>query len=214
MKTPLASLALLAIASPAFAHHPLDGMPMQTVSHGLLSGLGHSILGFDHLFFVIAVGVAALFTANRFLTPAAYIAAMLLGCALMSAGIGLPVKEAMIALSLLGIGAVLMSGRALGPVGTLLVFAGFGLFHGSAFGDSLATQESTAGLGVLMGYLVGLGVVQYLIAVIAGHCARAALNATRADAVNTRLIGAVVAGVGLFLCLERLEGPVLALLIG
>jgi len=46
------------IASPAMAHHPLNGMPMETFAHGLLSGVGHPLLGFDHLFFVIAMGAA------------------------------------------------------------------------------------------------------------------------------------------------------------
>ena len=44
---------------------------------GLLSGVGHPVLGFDHLFLRRADGrVAALFTARRFATPLAYIAAM------------------------------------------------------------------------------------------------------------------------------------------
>lgn len=214
MKKSLASLTLIAFATPALAHHPLGGLPMETLSHGLLSGIGHPVLGFDHLFFVIAVGVATLFTAHRVLAPAAYIAAMLLGCGLMAAGLNLPLKEAMIALSLLAVGAVVLSGRAPSLTVTLLLFAGFGLFHGSAFGDSLATGESAAGANVLIGYLAGLGAVQYLIALLAGQIALHGLKANRADAINARLIGAMVAGVGLFLCLEQIEGQVLALLVG
>ena len=30
----------------AFAHHPMSGLPMETFTHGLLSGIGHPILGF------------------------------------------------------------------------------------------------------------------------------------------------------------------------
>ena len=74
-----ASLTTL-FPSLALAHHPLAGMPMETFSHGLLSGLGHPILGFDHLFFVALVGIAAVYTAHRFWTPFAFIGAMLLGC--------------------------------------------------------------------------------------------------------------------------------------
>jgi len=40
-------------AAPAFAHHPLAGMSLQTFAHGILSGVGHPLLGFDHLFFVM-----------------------------------------------------------------------------------------------------------------------------------------------------------------
>ena len=45
-------------AGPALAHHPLAGLPMETGAQGLLSGLAHPVLGFDHLFFVLAAGVA------------------------------------------------------------------------------------------------------------------------------------------------------------
>lgn len=204
----------LAAATPALAHHPLGGMPMETLAHGLLSGVGHPILGFDHLFFVAAVGIAALFTARRLLAPAAYVAAMLLGCGLMYAGVGLPVKEAVIAVSLLVLGGALLSGRAMGTPVTLAVFAAFGLFHGSAFGDSIAGQEGGIGAAVLVGYLLGLGVAQYLVALAAGWVAERLLGASHAAAVNARLVGAMVAGVGLFLCLEVVEGPVLTLLTG
>lgn len=214
MKRLLTAAAMAAAATPALAHHPLGGMPMETFAHGLLSGVGHPILGFDHLFFVIAVGIAALFTTRRYLAPGAYVAAMLAGCALMYAGIGLPLKEAVIALSLLIVGGVVLSGRALAPAAALALFAGFGLFHGSAFGDSIAAVEGGAGAAILAGYLIGLGAVQYLIAIAAGWVAERALGATEAGAVNARLAGAVVAGVGLFLTLEAAEGPVLAALFG
>ena len=54
----LATLCLM-VATPALAHHPLGGLPMETFRHGVLSGLGHPVLGFDHLFFVLAAGLAA-----------------------------------------------------------------------------------------------------------------------------------------------------------
>ncbi len=41
--------AIIAGISPAFAHHPLGGEAPQTIANGLLSGVGHPIIGFDHL---------------------------------------------------------------------------------------------------------------------------------------------------------------------
>lgn len=211
----LATFAALALAAgPAIAHHPLQGAPMTTLGDGLLSGIGHPVLGFDHLFFVVAVGIAALFTAQRYLAPAGYVAAMLLGCGLMYAGIGLPMKEMVIAVSLLVLGGIVLSGRALTPGMALAVFAGFGLFHGSAFGDSIAAQEGAAPAAVLIGYLVGLGVIQYAIAIAAGWVTEKLLGASEAAAVNARLAGAMIAGVGVFLCLEIAEGTMLAALVG
>ncbi len=210
----LLTAALALAATPALAHHPLGGMPMATFADGVLSGVGHPILGFDHLFFVALVGIAALFTLHRLAAPGAYIAAMLVGCGLTVAGIALPMTEAVIALSLLVLGGVVLSGRALGTSATLVLFAAFGLFHGAAFGGSIAGQESGVGAGVLLGYLIGLGVIQYAIAIASGWTAEKVLGATEAAAVNARLAGGAVAGVGLFLTLEAVEGPLLSVLFG
>ncbi|MFN3662540.1 HupE/UreJ family protein [Yoonia sp.] len=213
MKRILTIAGLSLAASPALAHHPLGGLPMETFTHGLLSGIGHPVLGFDHLFFVAAMGIAATFTANRMLTPAAYIAAMLAGCGLMYAGIAMPLAETVIVLSLLVIGGIILSGKGLSMTNALVVFAVFGLFHGSAFGGSLADQEGGVGGSVLVGYLIGLGAIQYLIAIGAGWVAQT-LGATNPAAVNARLGGAMVAGVGIFLALEIIEGPIVTALAG
>lgn len=53
----LASVATLALQGPAFAHHAMDGKMPVTFLQGLLSGLGHPIIGFDHLAAVVGVGV-------------------------------------------------------------------------------------------------------------------------------------------------------------
>lgn len=199
--------AAVAVASgPALAHHPLGGMPMKTFAHGVLSGVGHPILGFDHLFFVALVGIAAIYTGYRLTAPLAYIGAMLAGCLLMSFGIQLPIVEIVVGLSLVALGAVVMSGRALGATAAMVGFAVAGLFHGSAFGSSIVGQEGGAPTVVLLGYLIGLAITQYAIALAAGWAAVAIWNAREAAAVPARLAGAVVAGVGLFMSLEKAEG--------
>ena len=210
----LLTAALALGATPAFAHHPLGGMPMETFAHGLLSGVGHPVLGFDHLAFVIVVGVAAALTGRLLAAPLAYIGAMLFGTLMMAYGVGLPAKEVMIAISLLVMGGIVLLGRGLGLAPVLILFAAFGLFHGSAFGDSLAGVEGGVGGAVLIGYLIGLGAVQYLIAVAAGWAVRTFAGATEAFVTNARLAGAAVAGIGLFLTLEAAEGPLLAALFG
>lgn len=204
----IAAGALLSMSTPALAHHPLGGMPMETFAHGVLSGIGHPILGFDHLFFIALVGIAALYTGRRYMAPGAYIVAMLLGTLAMSLGTALPATEIIIGLSLLVLGGIVLSGRALGLAPAVVLFALFGLFHGSAFGGSIAAQEAGVGGAVLIGYLIGLGVTQYLIALAAGWLVGTALKATEATAVQARIAGAVVAGVGVFLTLENAEGIV------
>lgn len=199
-------------AVPAFAHHPLAGAPMETLTDGILSGLGHPLLGFDHLFFVLAIGIAALYTGRAQLATAAYIGAMMLGCLLMSFGLGLPVKEFVIGMSLLVVGSLILSGRALGLAPAVGLFAVFGLFHGSAFGDTIAAQEAGAGVAVLVGYLSGLGLLQYGLALLAGFVVHNLLQATEAGHMHARLAGAVVAGGGMFLTLENIEGLVFNML--
>jgi len=212
MKKILLTLGGLLFASSAMAHHPLGGLPMETFTQGVLSGVGHPVLGFDHLFFVVIVGIAAAVTSNRLSAPGAYIVAMLAGCLLMIAGQGLPAKEVVIGLSLLVVGAIVLSGRALTMMPMLALFAAFGLFHGSAFGDSIAAQEAGMGAHVIVGYLIGLGVIQYLIAIGAGWVSRNVWKALDAKALQPRLAGAMVAGVGLFLTLENIEGPLIEMI--
>ena len=208
----LAAVVFTISAVPAFAHPPLGGGSMETLTDGLLSGVGHPLLGFDHLFFVIAVGIAALYTGRAQLATATYIGAMMLGCLLMSFGIGLPVKEFVIGISLLVVGGILLSGRTTGLTPAVGLFAVFGLFHGSAFGDTIAAQEAGAGVAVLAGYLVGLGLLQYGLALLAGFVVHNLLKATEAEHIHARLAGAVVAGVGAFLMLENIEGLVFNIL--
>ncbi|UWQ22547.1 HupE/UreJ family protein [Jannaschia sp. W003] len=212
-RTLLAALASLA-ATPALAHHPLGGLPMETFAHGMLSGAGHPLLGFDHLAFVVAMGVAATFTARRILAPLAYVAAMVLGTLAVSMGAALPLAEAGIVLSLLVVGGIVLSGRALGAGAAMALFAGFGLFHGAGFAGSILGQEGGVGAAVMVGYLGGLAAVQLAVALAAGWAVRALLGATSAASVNARLAGAAVFGVGAFLALELAEGPLVAALAG
>lgn len=212
MKRILATAAATLIAAPAMAHHPLNGMPMETFAQGVLSGVGHPVLGFDHLFFVALVGMAALFTGRALMAPLAYVAAMLIGCVAAMSGAGLPLAEMAIVGSLLVLGYLVASGRALTMTSAALIFGGFGLFHGTAFAGSILGQEGGASLAVMLGYLIGLGVVQFAIAVAAGQALRKLGDAAEAGAMAPRLAGATVAGVGLFLALEMVEGPALAAL--
>ena len=207
----LLTAAFALAATPAMAHHPLAGAPMETFSHGLLSGIGHPVLGFDHLFFIVAVGIAALYTGRALTAPLGYLAGMIGGIVLILNGVALPAVEVVIAASLVIAGALLMTGRAMSLMLCMGLFGVLGLFHGWAFGESLAAQEAGVGGGVIVGYLIGLFAVQWAIAVAAGWVV-ARLGATTADAIQARLAGGLVAGAGLFLVLEAAEGAAFAAL--
>ncbi len=205
--TGLAAFAAL-IATPALAHHPLAGAEMTTFTHGVLSGIGHPVLGFDHLFFVIAVGIVAALSGRLLVAPLAYIAGMLGGIALITNGVGLPYVEFVIAGSLILLGGLAASGRAMAAPLAMALFAGAGLFHGWAFGETVTGQEAGMGAAVLGGYLLGLVAVQYVVSVAAGWLARWGISGA-AD-IKPRLAGAVVAGVGLTFFLEASETAIFA----
>jgi len=198
----LTAIATL-FATPALAHHPLAGAEMTTFAHGVLSGVGHPILGFDHLFFVIAVGVVAALSGRLTTAPLGYIAGMLGGIALITNGVALPYVEFVIAGSLIILGGLAASGRGMTAPVAMALFAGAGLFHGWAFGETLTGQESGMGAAVLFGYLLGLVAVQYVLSVAAGWLATRGIES--ATDIKPRLAGAVVAGVGMTFFLEGAE---------
>ncbi len=208
MKKLFLTATIAASALPAFAHHPLAGQPMETFTHGVLSGIGHPILGFDHLFFIALVGLAAIFTTRAMLAPLGFIAAMLAGTMLASFGATLPAVEIMIVASLIILGAIVATGRGLAFLPALALFAVAGVFHGAAFGATIAAQESAVGGTVLFGYLLGLGVTQYLIAIGAGKICKTLWKSSRATDIAPRLAGAGVGAIGVFLLLEAGESAV------
>jgi len=72
------SLALIAMSAgiaPASAHHVMGGATPATFAQGLLSGLGHPVIGLDHLTFVLAVGLAVGASGLNLLMPAIFVGA-------------------------------------------------------------------------------------------------------------------------------------------
>lgn len=206
----LLGLAAALAATPALAHHPLAGAPMETFAHGVASGIGHPLLGFDHLFFVLAIGVAALFTGRALTAPLAFVGAMLAG--VLIGGGEAAFVEPMIAVSLLVIGFLVARGRALTAPVAMATFAGLGIFHGMAFSSAMVGVETAAAGSVMIGYLLGLAAIQWAIAAGFGMVVSKVWNAKTADAMAARMSGAVVAGVGAFLTLEVVEGAAFAAL--
>jgi urease accessory protein len=87
-------LLLLALsATNASAHHVMGGRMPATLMDGLLSGLGHPIIGIDHFAAVVAVGcLAAMHNAGPTLVIG-FIAATMAGVVLHLHGASLPAAE-------------------------------------------------------------------------------------------------------------------------
>ena len=189
----LATLAGMAlIATPALAHHPMGGQTPATFFQGLLSGIGHPIIGLDHLAFVIAVGLAAATLPRRALMPLAFVSATVAGVAVHLAASNLPLVEVVISLSVLAVGVLLLSGKAIGAAIWATLFAFAGLFHGYAYGEAIVGAEATP----LLAYFAGFAVTQYGIAMAAMTLLRK-VSVSAPSLQSLRIAGGVVAGVGL-----------------
>jgi len=201
-------IAMLLNSGTALAHHPLAGMPMSTFTHGILSGLAHPVIGIDHLFFVVAVGIVALYTRSALLSPVYYIVGMLFGITITVAGVQLSHVEIAIALSLLLLGAIIASGHAMSTIQSWSLLSFLGLFHGYAFGESITGVESITEM-VWAGYLIGLCSIQWSIAVLAGYLVSKAWTQIDSTTLRPRLVGAVTLGVGFTFFIEIAETLVL-----
>ena len=196
----LTAALLLLSTAPAFAHHAMGGETPTTLVQGLISGVAHPVIGFDHLAFIIAIGIASAFIGARFLMPLLFVGGTLAGCFLMLQGVALPLAEIVIAASVVLIGALILSGAAV-PVSLYgALFALAGLFHGWAYGQGIIGAEQTP----LAAYLAGFAAIQYVIAAAVVIGARAAWQA--ANTVPLRIAGGGIAGFGLAFLVENIEG--------
>lgn len=199
-------VSLCATFMPAMAHHPLAGKTPDSFFEGFLSGIGHPMIGLDHFAFIVAVGVVSLFLARRFLAPVMFVGGTLLGAILIYNGVGLPAVELVIALSVVLIGLTAMWGRQFGWGVISVVFAAAGLFHGAAYGGAIIGAQNTP----LFAYLAGFGIIQYLIALLAGFLVGSLFKAQHALDMAPRLLGAGVVGVGVTFLFEHVEPAIIA----
>jgi urease accessory protein len=159
MRRNIFALSLMALLPlPAVAHHPMDGAMPETLWQGFASGIGHPVIGLDHLAFLLAAGVlaAALPRGEAFRAIAGFLASGMLGLALHMAGIGLGMTEALVAASVLLAGLALLVAKRVSAPALLAGFALAGLFHGHAFAEAVIGAEATP----IIAYLAGLAVIQ------------------------------------------------------
>jgi urease accessory protein len=190
----LSIIALFDAGQPAAAHHVMGGNTPATFAEGLLSGLGHPVIGIDHLAFLVAVGIAVGVARLSLAMPFAFVGASAFGVLLHVKGVSLPAAEAIVGVSVLLAGALIARGRSLPSSVWLALFALAGLIHGYAYGEAVADAEPTP----IWAYLAGLFVIQTALTT-----AIAFITERMTDPVTPRLAGAVVAGVGLAVLASR-----------
>lgn len=162
---------------------------------GRLSGLGHPVIGFDHLAFILAVWFVTATTKLPLAVPLSFMAAFALGVLVYTAGWALPFVESLVALSVLFAGVLLLWGGATGGVTVALTLGLFGLFHGYAFGEAVLGAEATP----VIAYLASLAIVQSLMIYGLAFALRAAGVLAGSAASQLAGTGAALVGVALLI---------------
>jgi len=155
---------LFTSAGPAVAHHPFamaEGGEMNALQ-GLLSGIGHPLLGPDHLLFLLAIGLIGLRRPVAWVLP---LLAFALGGAILTQIFPLasslePAAEALVSLGLAVEGLIALN---IIPAGILLPVIGL---HGYLLGGAIVGAESTPLFTYFLGLLIAQGAL--LLAVSLG----------------------------------------------
>ena len=92
------SLIFFSTIKSAMAYHPMGERTPANFWGGLLSGIGHPIIGIDHFAFVVAVGLIAATIPNG-IPLASFLATVMLGKGIHILSIDLPLTKIAIAFS-------------------------------------------------------------------------------------------------------------------
>jgi urease accessory protein len=159
----LLAIATVAVQAPAFAHHVMGGELPQTFLQGFLSGLGHPVIGLDHLGAIVGVGILAAL-ARRGVGPLfAFSLALIAGVTLHLAKANVPAGELLVGLSTLAIGGLVALRQPMRLTVAVALFAIAGVIHGYALGESIVGAEPAP----LWAYLAGLLIIQTVLGLAA-----------------------------------------------
>lgn len=196
---------LIAMAEPALAHHLMGGQMPANAMQGLLSGLGHPIIGVDHFAAVVAVGFVAAAHGEGIRLILGFVIAMIVGVALHVAGVTVAANEILVAVSVIVLGAAIQLMPGIGVNTALALFATAGLINGYALGESIAGAEQTP----LVAYLAGLAVIQFAIAASAMKLAHIIAGETFTPMpMKLRLVSGAIVGIGLVLLVQTVRAMV------
>src|SRR5262245_23996680 len=178
------------------------GLP-QTFLEGLLSGLGHPLIGVDHAAFIIASGFFLALVDRGMLGVLVLIGGTLAGAAMHLTGIDVPAGEIGVALSVILIGALVMARRKIELPALAAGLAVAGVLHGHAYAESIFGAEPTP----LGAYLIGFSLIQLAVAGAAFWIHRRIIAAREAWAKPVAVgLGGVVSAVGIAFLVLNVAG--------
>ena len=192
--------AVTFLSTPALAHHVMDGALPSTFMQGLLSGLGHPIIGLDHLAFVVALGIGAALLQGPLVVIAAFVTMSIAGVLIHLAQLDIPMVEPLVSFSVLLVGLALIWSRSVAGSVWLGIAAVAGILHGYAFGESIVGAEHA----VVGAYLLGLAIIMAAIALAVVWITRRIVGANGVASPSLRVAGAIVGCLGAVLFVTTL----------
>ena len=184
-----ATFVLISLAYPVLAHHPLGAGNRFEMSawQALFSGIGHPLLGPDHLLFIIGIALVGLKRTKRWILP--LLAVAFAGSALVQLqplpDLLVPWVEAAVSLSLAIEGLIVLN--LLSAKWLLPMFA----LHGYLLGSTIVGAEPTP----LIGYFSGLFLAQGSILLLVTEASQRILR--RLDVSGRKIIAGIWIGIGL-----------------
>jgi urease accessory protein len=177
------------LASPAIAQaHSIEG------AGGFMSGLGHPVLGFDHLLAMLSVGILSAQMGGKaiWMIPTTFVGVMLIGGILGMQDIPLFSVELGIAFSVFALGISLAAEKKL-PALLAMAFVGFfALFHGHAHGAEMPSLAQP--VNYALGFVTGTALI-HVSGVLVGLISQQTPKGTEV----LRFAGAGIAGIGFHL---------------
>jgi urease accessory protein len=187
----LSIASVLLIASPAMAHHAMDGKMPSNFFEGFLSGLAHPLIGVDHFAFVVAIALLAAAKRQGMMIPIAFILSAMLGAGLHLIGLNLPGVELLVAASILIVGILLTRKDDLKSTTVFGLSAIAGVCHGYAYGEAIFGAQMTP----MLAYLLGFTCIQLAVVMVVFKLGKRLLEQSQVSA-SLRSAGFVVCGIG------------------
>ena len=190
-------LIFFLISFPAFAHHPMGGALPQNFLNGILSGIAHPIIGFDHLAFILTFGIITSYFKNKVILPLYFITFSLIGTIVSVNFLVVPFSELIISLSIIVAGLTSLYQKKINIYFPIILALGGGFFHGYAFGQSVVGIEASP----LIAYLIGIALIGFVLIFGFSFLIIKYYHLT----LNPRFVGAIFTGVGLTYFIENVE---------
>ena len=185
------------ISFSAFAHHPMGGELPQNFLNGILSGIAHPIIGFDHLAFILTFGIITSYFKNKVILPLYFVTFSLMGTILSVNFLVVPFSELIISLSIIIAGLTSLYDKKINIYFPIILASGGGFFHGYAFGQSVVGIEASP----LIAYLIGIALIGFVLIFGSSFLITKYYHLT----LKPRFVGAIFTGVGLTYFIENVE---------